>query len=220
MTIEISVIVPFANTEQLIGSCVRSLLDQDFPTDRYEVIMVDNNSSDRSAQIVREHPKVRLVTESEQGAYAARNRGLTLARAPIVAFTDSDCVVESDWLSNISRALEPPEVGLVLGRRHYASGAGAHMAFLADYESEYAAFMCTATSAESYFGYTNNMGVKREIFEDLGPFDTLRRGADTLFVQRVAARRSCSAIVYSADLRVRHLEITQASHYYRKRFLG
>src|SRR5947199_3998475 len=87
---DISVIVPFYNEEGYVEQCVQALLSQDYPKERYEVILVDNNSSDRSAEIVRRYPGIKLLSEGLQGDFAARNRGLprrpanlSLSRIPI-----------------------------------------------------------------------------------------------------------------------------------------
>ena len=71
----ISVIVPIYNEERYIERCARSLVSQDYPKDRFEVLFVDNNSSDRSAEIARGIEGIRVLSESTQGDYAARNRG-------------------------------------------------------------------------------------------------------------------------------------------------
>ena len=64
---DISVIVPFYNEEGYVEQCVQALLSQDYPKERYEVILVDNNSSDRSAEIVRRYPGIKLLSEGLQG---------------------------------------------------------------------------------------------------------------------------------------------------------
>src|SRR5262249_3385794 len=106
---EISVIVPFYNAERYIQDCIRGLLAQNFPENAYEIIMVDNNSTDASTSIVKQQPHITLLTEQKQGAYAARNRGLTAARGSVIAFTDPDCVPDPHWLQQIAMTFASTE---------------------------------------------------------------------------------------------------------------
>ena len=79
---DISIIVPFLNEERYIRRCLESLLDQDFDRSRYEVIFIDNGSSDASAEIVKGFPAVQLLTEEKGQVYTARNTGIGVALKP------------------------------------------------------------------------------------------------------------------------------------------
>src|SRR5262245_56398582 len=85
----VSVIVPVYNGAQSIGNCIESLLKQDYPN--YDIIVVNNNSTDNTVEIVRKYP-VRLVFCLERGPAAARNAGINTSTADIIAFTDADCL--------------------------------------------------------------------------------------------------------------------------------
>src|SRR5438477_11590109 len=93
---DISVIVPFYNEEGYVEQCVQALLSQDYPKERYEVILVDNNSSDRSADIVRRYPGITLLPEGLHGDFAARNRCLAAATGKPVAITAPNCARDRD----------------------------------------------------------------------------------------------------------------------------
>ncbi len=110
----ISVVVAAYNAERLIGQCLDSLLAMDYPTDRIEIIVVDNGSTDRTAEIIAGFPVARL-REERRGAASARNTGIAKACGDIIAFTDSDCIVEPDWAAEIERAFQAPEVDAVMG---------------------------------------------------------------------------------------------------------
>ncbi len=101
--IHISVIVLFYNAERYIAGCIEGLLSQSYPLEQYEILMVDNNSMDASAKIVKKYTCIKLVSEGKQGAYAARNRGLQEAKGGIIVFTDPDCVPFSNWQSYMFR---------------------------------------------------------------------------------------------------------------------
>ena len=73
---EVSIIVPVFNAAASLGDCLDALLRQDVPAASYEVIVVDNNSTDDSMAVARQRPTVRLLSETRQSAYAARNRGI------------------------------------------------------------------------------------------------------------------------------------------------
>jgi len=113
--IDISVVVPFYNAGRYIERCIKGLLAQSYPSTRYEIIMIDNNSTDGSAELVRKYSPIRLLVEPKQGSYAARNRGAAAAKRAIIAFTDADCVPAADWLERIVASMRVPWAELVQG---------------------------------------------------------------------------------------------------------
>lgn len=211
----ISVVVPFHNVEEYIEDCISALLSQHYPQDCYEIILVDNNSTDRTAEIARRYPQLKLLSESKAGPYAARNRGVAKSKGAIVAFTDSDCTPHEDWLQRIREAMSDPVVRIVQGRLHFACES-LGLSILSDYEAEKAAYTFSASTKEIYYGYTGNMAVRRGIFDMVGPFLEMNRGADTVFVHRVIAEYSCDAVRYSPKLCVRHLEVTSVWKWLQK----
>jgi glycosyltransferase involved in cell wall biosynthesis len=215
---KISVIVPFYNVERYIQECIIGLVSQSYPTDACEIIMVDNNSTDRSAEIVKQYPRITLLTEKKQGAYAARNRGLAEANGALIAFTDPDCVPEKDWLQNIAAALSPADVYVILGNCQMAHDTFC-LALLQAYERRKLHFVFTSRSPELYYGYTNNMAVRKEIFGRLGAFAERDRGADSMFVRRVVDECSYNVVRYEENVRVRHLEMSGLWQYYHKQFV-
>jgi glycosyltransferase involved in cell wall biosynthesis len=212
---EMSAVVPFYNAERYIRGCVTGLLAQNYPEDAYEIIMVDNNSTDGSADIVRQYPRIKLLAEPKQGAYAARNRGLLAARGAVIAFTDPDCVPDKDWLSSIAATISPADVRIVLGHSRMASDSLC-LSLLAAYEHQKAHFVFNSPTKELYYAYTNNMAVRRDVFSKLGPFVERARGADVLFVRRVVDEFSCGVVRYDPTVRVRHMEIDSPWTYYQK----
>lgn len=107
---KISYVIPAYNEEKYIGQCVRSILDQSHAAD-FEVIVVDNNSKDRTAEIVRtQFPEARLVREARQGMTVARNRGAKESTGDFLVFFDADVVVPLNWegrmLEHFSRELK------------------------------------------------------------------------------------------------------------------
>ena len=109
----ISVIVPVWNREKDIAESLESLQQLDYPS--FEIIAVDNGSTDRTREIISRYP-VQLAEQARTGAYAARNKGIELAKGEIVAFTDSDCVVDRGWLKNLADCYSDDLVGGVGGQ--------------------------------------------------------------------------------------------------------
>src|SRR5215470_11479521 len=96
----VSVVVPVRNGERTIEACLTSILRSDYPEALREVVVVDNASTDRTADIVRRYP-VKHVHEPVRGRSHARNRGIQSSAGHIVAFTDADCVVAGSWLREL-----------------------------------------------------------------------------------------------------------------------
>ncbi len=216
--IDISVVIPLLNEERYVGDCIESLLSQTYPKDRFEVIVIDNGSRDTSRAIVERYPQVKLLRESERGSYAARNRGIVEARGSVIAFIDPDCMPDKDWLQNIASAMEDPEILVLLGRR-CLSPLWSSLSLLEAYENEKDEYVINGATEILYYGYTNNMAVRRKLFDDLGLFLKIPRGADTIFVRRVADTYSGGVVRYRPDVVVTHMEVSSVAAYYRKAFL-
>ena len=110
------------NRGQLLGDAIGSVLAQrPRPNLSYELLVVDNNSTDGTRQIIEGFAhgdaRVHYVFEPRQGLSFARNAGIRVSRAPLVAFTDDDVRVDAGWVESIVRAFdEHPEAGMVGGR--------------------------------------------------------------------------------------------------------
>ncbi|MDY6972039.1 MAG: glycosyltransferase [Thermodesulfobacteriota bacterium] len=101
----ISVIIPCLNEEANIEPCLNALLKQTYPGGRYEIIVVDGGSMDRTQAVVRDiekaHENVRLILEFKKGTAAGRNTGVKASRYDHVAFIDADCEAPRDWLTTL-----------------------------------------------------------------------------------------------------------------------
>jgi GT2 family glycosyltransferase len=95
----VSVVVCSYNGGKTLEQCIRSLQALDYPD--YEVIVVDDGSTDDTPAILSRHPGVRAVRQANQGLSAARNGGLRAATGAVVAYTDSDCFADPDWLTHL-----------------------------------------------------------------------------------------------------------------------
>ena len=130
----VSVIVPVWNGSSCIADCLRSLEAQSYPKARYEIIVVDNGSTDSTRDIVGGFESVILMHESQPGSYAARNLGLSRARGSYVALTDADCRADPNWLRNgMEAAFQNANAGVLAGQIRLETdnmpGSGACTAF-------------------------------------------------------------------------------------------
>jgi len=96
----ISITVPAYNEQDLIAGCLDSLLKQTLDKDKYEIIVIDNNSTDFTAKIAMEKG-VRVEKELKKGYVHAIRKGIEVSQADIIAFTDADCRLPIGWASKI-----------------------------------------------------------------------------------------------------------------------
>ena len=96
----ISVVICAYNAERTMDACLASLRTLRYPN--YEVIVVNDGSTDRTLEITQRYPEVRIFSQENKGLSVARNVGIENATGAIVAFTDSDCVVDPDWLTYLA----------------------------------------------------------------------------------------------------------------------
>jgi glycosyltransferase involved in cell wall biosynthesis len=108
-----SIIVPLYNKAAFVAASLRSILEQAHP--HFEVVVVDDGSTDGSADVVRgfRDDRIRLVTQANQGVSAAKNRGIDEARHDLIAFLDADDWWDRDYLRQMARLVEAhPELSL------------------------------------------------------------------------------------------------------------
>ncbi|MGB5660960.1 MAG: glycosyltransferase family A protein [Thermoanaerobaculia bacterium] len=212
----VSVIVPFFNSERTLAACIDSLLDQFEVEDGYEIILVNNRSTDGSPSIAARYSEITTLEEEAVGAYSARNTGVGRARAPIIAFTDADCVVSRDWLRSIDEGMSDAAVAILLGHCRYPPQGSLSLRLLGAYENAKADYVIRRCGAVYHFGYANNMAVKASVFEELGPFEPWRRGADSELVHRLEANRPDLRLEFRPSMRVTHLEFIQTRERFRR----
>ena len=113
----VSIVIPVYNGGKTLDMCLNSLLQQDYPRDAYEIIVVENCSTDNTVEVASKYP-VRLIQSSKRGPAPARNLGITSSNAEIVALTDADCIADPSWLSNLIAPYSDPEIGGTGGPIH------------------------------------------------------------------------------------------------------
>jgi glycosyltransferase involved in cell wall biosynthesis len=98
--ITVSVVIPVYNEEAYLRACLESLIKQRVKAD--EIIVVDNNSTDSSIKIAKNYP-VKIIYEKTQGMIPARNHGFNEAKYKIIARTDADTILPSNWIKRIKK---------------------------------------------------------------------------------------------------------------------
>lgn len=105
---DISIIIPNYNRKDSLRQCLESFFNQDYPQENFEIIVVDDGSSDGTEQMLKElskeRPNLRYFSQSHKGPAAARNLGIKYAKADIIGFTDNDCILKSDWIRKMVSA--------------------------------------------------------------------------------------------------------------------
>lgn len=120
MTKKISVIIPAYNEEQYIAEALDALNGQTFPRNDFEIVVVDNASTDRTHVLAKIHGADLVVYEAKKGTNQARQAGLNASSGRIIAFLDADCVPPVDWLERIYDALHS-------GKQNCVAIAGAYV---------------------------------------------------------------------------------------------
>jgi len=194
---DISVVIPVYNEEKLLPLCIKSLKNQDF-FGKYEVIFVDNNSTDNSKKIIKDSG-FKYVFAKEKGIAHARQAGFAQANSDIIASTDSDTLVASNWLTKIYQTFQenPDVVGLTGSIDLY--GHTKNRLTIYNIVGPVARKITWLLSLGKHF-WGANFAIKKEIFEKIGGFDTrLVAGEDHDLGEHA---REFGKIVYRSDVQV------------------
>jgi len=123
--IQISVVVPTYNSKEELKKCLAVLTKQTFSADKYEVIIVDDGSTDGTEEAVEEIKKdlkksmqrnLKYFKQENSGPAVARNLGIQKAEGEIIAFTDSDCIARPNWLEEIDKSFQDAQILGVSGQ--------------------------------------------------------------------------------------------------------
>ncbi len=202
----VTIIIPVLNRAADLRRCLESLGRQTVSSSQFDVLVVDNGSTDDSAQVAREWG-ARVITETRRGPAHARNRGIQASEGDWIAFIDSDCVAHPDWLERLLRpTLDTPAPGFCAGAllpgsldtslERYIAARG-----IMDPER------CMKQDDFSFpFAMTANAFFSRKALELAGGFDpSLRVGEDADLCWRIAW----------AGFEGRYLPEARVDHYHR-----
>jgi glycosyltransferase involved in cell wall biosynthesis len=199
------VIIPVFNDAARLKFCLAALETQSYPQSHYEVIVVDNGSdNDQDIQGVVAGFKQAIVTqELIPGSYAARNKGISLAKGEIIAFTDADCIPATDWIEKgVQHLLNTPNCGLVAGEIKVFFKNPERLTPVELFE-KVTAFKQKEYLEKYKYGATANLFTFKSVIEDVGYFNNnLKSSGDLEWGVRVAAFNYQQ--VYAVDTCVAH----------------
>jgi cellulose synthase/poly-beta-1,6-N-acetylglucosamine synthase-like glycosyltransferase len=210
----VSVVVPVFNGAHTIEACIEALLAQDYDAERYEVIVVDNMSTDDTETLVGSYPVTLLHEHARQSSYAARNTGIEAARGEIVAFTDADCVPAADWLGKLVAAFSEPTVVGAGGAVIAAEPAGDLARLVAELDPLRNGARMAEDSYVSLVGA--NAAYRRDALQAVGCFDDrMTTGGDIDLSWRVQRER-LGEVLYVPDSTVLHQHRDTVSGVFRE----
>lgn len=123
----VTLIISARNEEKVIGEKIENSLNLDYPKHKLEIMVVSDDSTDRTDERVRGFEKNGVILLSNlprRGKTPGLNEAIPIAKGEVIVFSDADSIYESNAIRNMVRALGDPGVGLVTGSTRYISGAG------------------------------------------------------------------------------------------------
>jgi cellulose synthase/poly-beta-1,6-N-acetylglucosamine synthase-like glycosyltransferase len=213
-----TIVVPVYNGAETLGGCLEALATQTVDANDYEVIVVDDGSTDASARIAA-RLGAQVILQEHAGAAAARNRGAEQALGQILLFTDADCEPLPDWIETMTAPFSDPVVAGVKGvyctrQRSLVARFGQ-----AEYEEKYARL---SRMSQIDFVDTYSAAYRRRVFEQEKGFDTAFPAA-TVEDQELSYRlaRAGHKLVFASSARVYHLHPETVWRYaYRKAYIA
>jgi len=196
---KVTVVIAAYNSGRTMERCLKAVLAQDYPD--FDVVVVDNNSTDNTAAIVKRYP-VKYLFESRKGWPAARNTGVAHADSAYVANIDADCFPTPSWVTNLMKRIGETDTGCVVGKTLVEEGE----TFAQRYYSSTNPFSIEHKIGKTEFvpwGGGNNV-MKRDAFLKAGGYDSDRftSGADIdmhMRMERICGLRTVfeeSALIY------------------------
>lgn len=199
----VSVIVPTYKDWNRLKICIQALARQTYPKESYEIIVVNNDPTDVYPLEIKQNKGVSIIllTEPKPGSYHARNTGLRCAKGDIIAFTDSDCQPDPDWiLSAVNFFVAYPDSDRIAGK----------IDLFRDENSSWTVWMFDSITAfnqrynvEKGVSVTANLFVRKDVFLHVGDFDSsMLSGGDIEWGNR--ASKAGFSLHYSDDIVVKH----------------
>jgi glycosyltransferase involved in cell wall biosynthesis len=200
--VKASVVIPAYNAGDTLAACLHGLQSQDLPREDYEVIVVDDGSTDNSAAVAGNF-EVRLIRQENRGAPAARNTGLEQAQGDWVVFTDADCVPSRSWLSGLVSAAEAEDGAF--------GAAGRTVGYNSTHPAARFVDLMGGLDAERHlahptfpFAPTCNVMYRRSLLQEIGGFDARYCAYDACDLHARARRVQDGAFPYVGHAIVLH----------------
>lgn len=210
-----SIVIPVFNGEKTIPKTLEALQKQTGKMD-FEIIVIDDGSTDRTADVIRKFPGARLVSQQNAGPAMARNRGAKLAKNEIVVFLDADCVPEKDWLPEMLKPFSDSKVVGVQGR--YVNPIRNLMAEFVQLEIEERYERMARFDSIDFIG-SYSAAYRKKVFLEEGGFDENYRiasGEDPDFSFKLADKGY--KMVFNPKAIAAHFHPTSIKKYWKTKF--
>ena len=184
----VTVIIPVRDGVAGLALCLAALARQTYPAELFEVIVVDNGSTEDLRPALPVDPRFTMIREDRPGSYVARNAGIARSRGAVLAFTDGDCIPAPTWIERgVEELVAEPRPDAVGGRVRMTFSAGRPANGPQHYE-DVLGFPQRRYIEKLSFSATANLLAWREAFDRVGLFDPdLRSGGDLNWGRRLAA---------------------------------
>lgn len=210
-----SIIIPAYNEEKFIESAIRSVLaNQKFITRKdFEILIVNNNSIDRTKEIAHQAGADKIIFESQKGTNFARQKGFSESQGRIVAFLDADCIAPEDWLLRIEKDLNINNYAAVSGPYDYQLKGIKQI--LSNFWQK---IICPIIPQVLYFIFRKKTGLiingnwaaKRETLEKVGGIPPAKFEGDDAFIANLISR-NVGPVFFD-----RHLVVKTSSRRFQK----
>jgi glycosyltransferase involved in cell wall biosynthesis len=220
-TLTFSIVIPTYNRSERLQNCLQALVNLDYPTDRFEVIVVDDGSSTPMEPIAapfQELLNLTVIRQPNSGPAKARNTGAAKAKGKYLAFTDDDCAPLPNWLTQLEGQFALTPDGLIGGQTLNALPQNLYSTasqILIDYLYDY----FNLEAGRSSFFASNNFAMPTQKFHELGGFDTsfpLAAGEDREFCDRWLHHHY--PMLYVPSVQIQHYHHLTLQSFWRQHF--
>jgi GT2 family glycosyltransferase len=199
-----SIVVPTFNRVALLRDCLESLRCQDYPSDQFEIVVVDDGSTDGSAEIVKRVDNVRYLRRQHAGLNAARNAGIEEAKGDFIAFLDDDVLAPPSWLRTMMGGVWANPAADCFGGRIRLQLEGRTPRYCGRHPLDESELDLGDDRREVEFIWGANMAVTRRAFELAGRFDERLPLYNEELEWQHRLRAAGGSIVYLPDAWVWH----------------
>lgn len=211
----ISIIVPTYHDWDRLSLCIHALDEQTYPKNNFEVIIVNNDPADHVPAGYYLPANFTIASEGKPGSYAARNKGISLAKGEIYGFTDSDCVPHPGWVGNAAKVFETGDVDRIAGNIEFIFKDDENKTWVELYESIYE-FNQKKAVKDHKASVTANLFARKEVFEKVGLFDLSKMSGDDFGWNRRANAHKFN-IVYADQVTISHPARSTFEEFRRKK---
>ena len=218
---KVSIIIPTKNNGDILEKCLSSIKNQDYPKDKYEVIIIDGHSTDDTVEIAKKY-RCKIAYEDVGTRGGACNIGIKNAKGEFIAFTDGDCVVPKDWLRNLIKHFNDKNIASVGGPNitpeddtEFAKCVGEVLSFLSKPGSRYG--FNADEVIETFHNSGCNVVYRKKVIEEAGWFnEKLVTCEDEELDYRI--KEKGYKILYTPDAKVYHYRRPTWKRFYKQAY--